>query len=118
LAQKTRTYQRGGTIGAGKARVVWQKESRHTTQGVIDYVHSDLCGPSQVKSLGGSKHEAFGKLKEWKQLVENQTGRTVKKLRTDNGLEFCNQEFEQLCVKSGISKHLTVARTSQQNGLA
>ncbi|GKD58547.1 retrovirus-related pol polyprotein from transposon TNT 1-94 [Tanacetum coccineum] len=31
------------------------------------------------------KHKAFGKFKEWKQLVENQTGRTVKKLRIDNG---------------------------------
>nr|GEX65405.1 ribonuclease H-like domain-containing protein [Tanacetum cinerariifolium] len=37
------------------------------------------------------KHEAFGNFKEWKQLVENQTKRTVKKLRTDNGLEFCNR---------------------------
>nr|GEW89913.1 retrovirus-related Pol polyprotein from transposon TNT 1-94 [Tanacetum cinerariifolium]GEW89916.1 retrovirus-related Pol polyprotein from transposon TNT 1-94 [Tanacetum cinerariifolium] len=26
---------------------------RHTTQGVIDYVHSDLRGPSQMESLGG-----------------------------------------------------------------
>nr|GEW90310.1 retrovirus-related Pol polyprotein from transposon TNT 1-94 [Tanacetum cinerariifolium] len=33
------------------------------------------------------KHEAFRKFKEWKQLVENQTGRTVKKLRTNNGCE-------------------------------
>ncbi|GJX92245.1 retrotransposon protein, putative, ty1-copia subclass [Tanacetum coccineum] len=40
-------------------------------------------------------------------LVENQTGRTVKKMRTDNGLEFCNQEFEQLCIESGIARHLT-----------
>ncbi|GJZ03033.1 retrovirus-related pol polyprotein from transposon TNT 1-94 [Tanacetum coccineum] len=109
----------------------------HTTQGVIEYVHSDLWGPSQVESLGGKryflsivddysrmvwvyilrfKHEAFGKFKEWKQLVENQTGKTVKKLRTDKGLKFCNQEFEQLCDKSGIARHLTVARTSQQNG--
>nr|GFC68492.1 retrovirus-related Pol polyprotein from transposon TNT 1-94 [Tanacetum cinerariifolium] len=97
---------------------------RHTTQGVIDYVHSDLCGPSQVESLGGKryflsivddysrrvwvyllrfKHEAFEKFKEWKQLVENQTGRKVKKLRTDNGLEFCNREFMQLCIESGIA---------------
>ncbi|GKD06155.1 retrotransposon protein, putative, ty1-copia subclass [Tanacetum coccineum] len=112
---------------------------RHTTQGVIDYVHSDLWGPSQVESLGGKryflsivddysrrvwvyilrfKHEAFGKFKEWKQLVENQTGRTVKKLRTDNGLEFCNREFEQLCIESGIARHLTVAGTPQQNGVA
>ncbi|GKC81202.1 retrovirus-related pol polyprotein from transposon TNT 1-94 [Tanacetum coccineum] len=107
---------------------------RHTTQGVIDYVHSDLWGPSQVESLGGKrnflsivddysrrvwvyilrfKHEAFGKFKEWKQLVENQTRRTVKKLRTDNGLEFCNREFEQLCIESGIARHLTVTGTPQ-----
>ena len=33
------------------------------------------------------------KFKEWKSLVENQTGKKVKKLRTDNGLEFCNQQF-------------------------
>ena len=99
----------------GKSHRVSFGVGRHTTQGVIDYVHSDLWGPSQVESLGGKryflsivddysrrvwvyilrfKHEAFGKFKEWKQLVENQTGRTVKKLRTDNGLEFFNQEFE------------------------
>nr|GEY30649.1 putative polyprotein [Tanacetum cinerariifolium] len=45
-------------------------------------------------------------------------GRTVKKLRTDNGLEFCNREFKQLCIESGIARHLTVAGTPQQNGLA
>ncbi|GJR42270.1 retrovirus-related pol polyprotein from transposon TNT 1-94 [Tanacetum coccineum] len=62
------------------------------------------------------KHKAFGKFKEWKQLVENQTGRTVKKLRTDNGHKFCNQEFKQLCVESEITRHLTVSGTPQQNG--
>lgn len=50
-------------------------------------------------------------------LEENQTGGTVKKLRTDNGLEFCNREFEQLCTESGIARHLTVFGTPQQNGL-
>ncbi|GKD15104.1 retrovirus-related pol polyprotein from transposon TNT 1-94 [Tanacetum coccineum] len=64
------------------------------------------------------KHEAFGKFKEWKQLVENQTRRTIKKLRTDNVLEFCNQEFEKLCTESGIARHLTVVRMPQQNRLA
>ncbi|GJX41366.1 retrovirus-related pol polyprotein from transposon TNT 1-94 [Tanacetum coccineum] len=123
----------------GKSHRVSFGVGRHTTQGVIDYVHSDLWGPSQVESLGGKryflsiiddysrrvwvyilrfKHEAFGKFKEWKQLVENQTGRTVKKLRTDNGLEFCNREFEQLCIESGIARHLTVAGMPQQNGVA
>ncbi|GJU87384.1 retrovirus-related pol polyprotein from transposon TNT 1-94 [Tanacetum coccineum] len=109
--------------GAGKARVVWQENlgkldfcknyvlgkshrvsfdvGRHITQGVIDYVHSDLWGPSQVESLG----------------VENQTRRTVKMLRTDNGLEFCNMEFEKLCIESGIARHLTVVGMPQQNGV-
>ncbi|GKB77441.1 retrovirus-related pol polyprotein from transposon TNT 1-94 [Tanacetum coccineum] len=123
----------------GKSHRVRFGVGRHTTHGVIDYVHSDLWGLSQVESLGGKryflsivddyskrvwvyilgfKHEAFEKFKEWKQLVENQTMRTVKKLRTDNGLEFCNREFEQLCIESGIARHLTVARTPQQNGVA
>ncbi|GJW10457.1 retrovirus-related pol polyprotein from transposon TNT 1-94 [Tanacetum coccineum] len=65
------------------------------------------------------KHGLFGKKSlEWKQLVENHTGRTVRKIRTDNGLEFCNREFKQLCVESGIARHLTAVGTPQQNGLA
>ncbi|GKB52120.1 retrovirus-related pol polyprotein from transposon TNT 1-94 [Tanacetum coccineum] len=50
--------------------------------------------------------------------VENQTGRKLEKLRTYNGLEFCNREFNNLCKESGIARHLTVAGTPQQNGLA
>nr|GFB18970.1 retrovirus-related Pol polyprotein from transposon TNT 1-94 [Tanacetum cinerariifolium] len=123
---------------------VWHKRLGHISdaglqvlesRGVIDYVHSDLWSPSQMESLGGKryflsivddysrrvwvyllrfKHEAFEKFKEWKQLAENQTERTVKKLRTDNGLEFCNREFKQLCIESGIARHLTVVGTPQQ----
>nr|GEY58189.1 retrovirus-related Pol polyprotein from transposon TNT 1-94 [Tanacetum cinerariifolium] len=105
---------------------------RHTTQGVIDNAHSDLWGPSQVESLRSKryflsiaddysrrvwvyiimfKHEAFGKFKEWKQLVEKQTGRTVKKLRTDNGLEFSERmnrtlmdKVRCLLIQSGLPK--------------
>ncbi|GJW08872.1 retrotransposon protein, putative, ty1-copia subclass [Tanacetum coccineum] len=78
---------------------------RHTTQGVIDYVHSDLWGLSQVESLGV---EAVSRELNWEE---------VKKLRTDNGLEFCNREFEQLCIESRIARHLTVSTTLQENGL-
>ncbi|GJV90021.1 retrotransposon protein, putative, ty1-copia subclass [Tanacetum coccineum] len=85
LAQKNGTYQRGGTIGVGKARAVWQEKSRWN---------------------------------HWDVRVENQTRRAVKKLRIDDGLEFCNQEFEQLCIKSRIVIHLPVAGTLWQNGLA
>ena len=39
----------------------------------------------------------FEKFREWKSLVKNQTGRKVKKLRTDNGLELCNKKFDSYC---------------------
>lgn len=65
-----------------------------------------------------TKNEAFNKFVEWKTLIENQTGNKIKRLRTDNGLEFCNQEFDNYCAKSGISRHRTCTYTPQQNGVA
>ena len=49
-----------------------------------------------------NKEVAFQKFKDWKILVEVQTGRKVKKLRTDNGWGFVKQEFEVYCQKEGI----------------
>ena len=42
----------------------------------------------------------------------------MKRLRTDNGLEYCLNEFNQFCIKKGIARHKTVRHTPQQNGLA
>lgn len=103
-------------------------------------MHSDLWGsPSTPESLGGcryfvsfiddyskkvwvyflkSKDEAFDKFKEWKLEVENQTGKKIKCLRTDNGLEFCNSKFDQLCKESGVKRHRTCTYTPQQNGVS
>ncbi|GKB87106.1 retrovirus-related pol polyprotein from transposon TNT 1-94 [Tanacetum coccineum] len=86
------------------------------------YSRSDrLCTFRLIGSVSGGiigrfKHKAFGKFKEWKQLVENQTGRMIKKLRTNNGLEFYNQEFEQLCIEWDYQT--SIVGTPQQNGLA
>lgn len=64
------------------------------------------------------KGEAFSRFKEWKTLVENQTAKKVKRLQTDNGLEFCSSEFNQICKYQGIARHHTVKYTPQQNGVA
>ncbi|KAD4178745.1 hypothetical protein E3N88_27336 [Mikania micrantha] len=114
------------------------QRSSHSTKGILDYVHVDLWGPARVQSLGGaryflslidgfsrrvwvyllrSKDEAFDKFKEWKVMVENQSEKRVKRLRTDNGLEFCNRVFDLFCKEHGIGRHLTVVGTPQQNGL-
>ncbi|GJZ29362.1 retrovirus-related pol polyprotein from transposon TNT 1-94, partial [Tanacetum coccineum] len=112
---------------------VWHKRLGHISKAGLQVLEKQglfgkkslgsdkLCSFRLIGSVSGGiigrfKHEAFGKFKEWKQLVENQTGRTVKNLRTYNDLEFCNWEFEQLCIESRIARHLTVAGMPQQNG--
>ena len=61
---------------------------------------------------------AFEAFKEWKILVENQMERKIKYLHTDNGLEFCSEEFNAICKVHGIATHKTVRHTPQQNGVA
>jgi transposase InsO family protein len=102
-------------------------------------VHSDLWGSSRKPSLGGARYmltiiddysrkvrpyflkdksQAFSAFKEWKTMVENQTEKKVKKLRTNNGMEFCSHEFKSYCKSEGIVRHYTVPYTPQQNGVA
>ena len=49
-----------------------------------------------------NKSEVFAKFKEFKALVENKSEKKIKVLRTDNGGEFCGNEFEDFCKKCGI----------------
>ncbi|KAE8653948.1 hypothetical protein F3Y22_tig00117056pilonHSYRG00559 [Hibiscus syriacus] len=39
----------------GKQTKVHFKTAKHITEGIIDYVHSDVWGPSTISSLGGSR---------------------------------------------------------------
>jgi transposase InsO family protein len=64
------------------------------------------------------KYEVFDKFKEFKALVENQTEKRIKVLRTDNGGEFDGKEFKELCKKCGIARKKTTPYTPQQNGVA
>ncbi|KAA0041875.1 Retrovirus-related Pol polyprotein from transposon TNT 1-94 [Cucumis melo var. makuwa] len=99
----------------GKSTRVKVGKGKHTTKGILDYVHSDL-GVLRKRLLW--EDEAFGKFLEWKKQVENQTGRKVKYMRTNNGLGFVNNKFNNFCKSDGITRHFTVTYTPQQNGLA
>ncbi|WVZ91577.1 hypothetical protein U9M48_037728 [Paspalum notatum var. saurae] len=70
-------------------------------------------GRTEKKSNNGSR--AF---KEWKVMIENQTEKKVKILRTDNGMEFCSDQFKAYCKSQGIVRHYTIPHTPQQNGVA
>ena len=63
------------------------------------------------------KSKVFDRFKDFKALVENQTEKKIKVLRTDNGGEFCNKEFEEFC-KCGIARQKTTPYTPQKNGIA
>jgi transposase InsO family protein len=63
------------------------------------------------------KNDVFVTFKQWKTLIENQTGKKIKRLRTDNGMEFCVGEFNKFYKDEGIARHRTVSHTPQQNGV-
>ena len=63
------------------------------------------------------KSNVFGMFKKWKAQVENQTGRKIKYLKTDNGLEYRDKEFIRFCELEVITYHFTVKGTPQQNGV-
>ena len=51
-------------------------------------------------------------------MVEKDTGKFIKCLRTDRGGEFNSNEFKEFCRHNGIRRQLTTAYTPQQNGVA
>ncbi|KAH9671115.1 hypothetical protein KPL70_017228 [Citrus sinensis] len=123
----------------GKSSKVKFSTRVHNSKGTLDYIHADLWGPTQTASLGGARYfmsliddfsrmvwvyvlktkdDAFEKFKIWKTLVKTQTNRKVRRLRTDNGLEFCNKRFDDFYAENGVVRHKTVRHTPQQNGLA
>ena len=86
--------------------------SESKTKGILEIVHSDVCGPMCSISLSGyvyyvsfiydfscktwiyflkGKNEVFSKFKEYKALVENQKDRNIKTLWSDNGGEFTSK---------------------------
>ncbi|GJR43380.1 ribonuclease H-like domain-containing protein [Tanacetum coccineum] len=50
--------------------------------------------------------------------LENQLSHNVKIIRCDNGTEFKNHAMNEFCIKKGIKREFSVARTPQQNGVA
>lgn len=64
------------------------------------------------------KTEVFKKFKEFKAYAENQTGKKIKILRTDNGTEYVNKMMDDFLAANGIHHQLTVDYTPEQNGVA
>jgi hypothetical protein len=113
--------------------------SNNRSKEILDLIHSDVCGPMPVRSLGGSlyyvifiddysrktwlyllksKDEVFSKFQEFKAEIENLTNKKIKTLRSDNGGEYTSKEFVAFYKSAGTRRELIVPHNPQQNGVA
>jgi hypothetical protein len=110
------------------------KSQRSSTP--LDLIHSDLMGPFLHPSINKvrfvlifvddfsrfqciyflrKKYEVFQQLKDFKALVETQSEKKIKFLRTDNRGEYVNHEIYNIFHEVGIQLYHTVPYTPQQN---
>ncbi|KAK4406351.1 Retrovirus-related Pol polyprotein from transposon TNT 1-94 [Sesamum angolense] len=106
---------------------------------VLELIHTDVCGPMRTPSheqnryfilfiddysrmtwvyFMREKSEVFKVFKKFKNLVEKQSGRSIKVLRSDRGKEYNNSEFDTFCEEKGIEHQTTVSYNPQQNGVS
>ena len=124
----------------GKAqRAPFKASGDSAASSKLELLHTDVCGPLPVTSLGGSKYfvtilddytksstvhtlahksETAAAVKATITQLETQGGTRVRRLRCDNGSEYINQELKAFCASKGIMLETTVRYSPEQNGAA
>src|SRR5271156_94489 len=116
----------------GKMKKSSFKRKTHTSDDILELVHTNLCGPMRKKIYYGDKYfilfvddysrmmtvvflkekyEAFKFFKWYKVMVEKQSGKDLKCLRSDRGGEFILDEFTNFCNENGIKRQVSAPRT-------
>ena len=106
---------------------------------VLELIHTDVCGPMRTPTFENNRYfilfiddftrmtwvyfmkeksEVLTIFKRFKSLVENQSGRRIKVLRSDRGTEYTSNEFNKFCEDEGIHHQLTVGYAPEQNGVS
>ena len=126
-------------------RLPFPKQTQHRSKNILEMIHTDLCGPMQVDSMGGSRYiltftddfsrysvvyflkqksEVFSKFVEFVKLVENNSGNcqiknlNIQAVRSDNGGEYQSNRFTKYCDEKGIARQFTNPYCPEQNGVA
>lgn len=95
------------------------KKSSYTTKGILDYIHSNLWGSAKKISLSVNSYFLSIAIdlsrRVWVYVLKHKdhvlTGKKVKKIRTDNDLEFYNQQFDSYCANENTTRHKIVRLT-------
>jgi transposase InsO family protein len=112
-----------------------KRDSR--SKGILDLIHIDICGPMSFLPIGGkfryyisfiddfsrktwiyfltgkTSEEVLKRFQEFKVFVENQTGKGMKVLRSDNGGEYTSHALKKFYADIGIKRELAVPYTPQ-----
>jgi hypothetical protein len=120
-------------------RVIFLRVKKEKKSERLEIVHTNVWGQTHVSSIGGSryyvtfiddatrktwvycirqKYDVFDTFKKWKALVENETKKRLKCLRSNNGGEYFSKEFDDYYSYQGIHREKTVPGTPQENGLS
>ena len=137
MKECARNVQKGCAQGKNTKNPFLKSNSKE--KGILDMIHSDICGPMQTTSLSWysfyasfiddysrktwiyflkKKDEVFERFKEFKALVENLSEKKNKILISNNGGEFTSNELNDFCKESGIKRELTIPYNPQKNGAA
>ena len=105
----------------------------------LQLLHMDLWGPCRTVSAGGARYlltvtddysryatiyplktkdQAIDAFRVYVNQWENQLNSTVRRIRTDNGLEFCNSTFAAYAQEKGIIHERTNTYSPKMNGVA
>ncbi|GJY68640.1 retrovirus-related pol polyprotein from transposon TNT 1-94, partial [Tanacetum coccineum] len=122
-----------------QTRSSFPRKATYEAKGLLELIHSDLCGPFSPVSFGNKRYfitfiddftrkcwvyfleqksEALETFKKFKAMVEKTTGQYIKALRSDRGGEYVSTPFTKFCEEEGIKRFLTAPYSPQQNGIA
>ena len=128
---------KGCTLGKFVKATFHEKDSRATV--ILERIHTGMCGPFSVASTAKhmyyvifvdyfsrkcwiffmqKKSKTYSKLCEFKELVEKESRKKVKALRSKNGGEYISSEFKDFCSVEGIRREFIAPHNPQQNRVA
>lgn len=126
-------------IEGKQTKLPFPAKSNSRSNELLGLIHTDVCGPMQSTSINGlryfvtfiddytrktfvyflkTKDEVFEKFKIFQVLVEKETGRKIKVIRSDNGGEYISACFQKYLQSCGIRHQTTIPHCSEQNGVA
>ena len=102
-------------------------EQENQASGILERVHIDVCGPFSIALIEKHKYyviffdefsrkrwifftqkkdQEFSKFLDFKALVDKDSGKQLKALRSNNGGEYISRELKNFCSKEGIRREL------------